>query len=205
MKSLINHALENAMSFDQYKNLFENLVSEGKTTGPNQTEGYVSFTKLNLSRYHRASKSVELKPSTLDKLSELSEPITLLLITEAWCGDASQILPVIEKLELASTNLSVRIVLRDEHEDLMNLFLTNGSKSIPKIIFLDKDINVLGSWGPRPAKIQEKVVDFKAENPSATSMDVSNMVQKIYNEDKGVMIQGDILNLLLSVCCIKVG
>jgi len=201
MKTIIKQALDNAMTFVQYKELFEKLVLEGKTTGPNQTEGYVSFTKLNLSRFHRAAKFIELTQPTDNKLAELSEPLTLLVITEAWCGDASQILPVIEKMEQAASNLTVKLVLRDENEELMNLFLTNGSKSIPKVIVLDKNLEVLHSWGPRPAKIQEKVVAFKAENPSATSMDVSNMVQKIYNEDKGVFIHEDLIEILSEVCC----
>lgn len=201
MKTIIKQALDNAMTFVQYKEFFEKLVLEGKTTGPNQTEGYVSFTKLNLSRFHRAAKFIELSQPTVNKLAELSEPLTLLVITEAWCGDASQILPVIEKMEQAASNLTVKLVLRDENEELMNLFLTNGSKSIPKVIVLDKNLEVLHSWGPRPAKIQEKVVAFKAENPSATSMDVSNMVQKIYNEDKGAFIQEDLIEILSEVCC----
>ena len=163
MKSIINQALQNAMSFEEYKNLFENLVLEGKTTGPNQSEGYVSFTKLNLSRYHRASKFVELTQTTVNKLAELSEPLMLLLITEAWCGDAAQIIPVLEQMAEVQPLINHYLILRDEHLDIMDAFLTNGARAIPVTIVIDKESNeVLGHWGPRPEVLQQQVMQAKA-------------------------------------------
>ena len=68
-----------------------------------------------------------------------------------WCGDAAQILPVINKMAEVSDKIDLRIVLRDDNENLMNLFLTNGTKSIPKLIIIDKATNkVINDFGPRP-------------------------------------------------------
>lgn len=196
MKNSIEAALKNSISFEEYTTLFEQLVAEGKTTGPDQSEGYVSYTKLNWSRYKRALQQVELSDETVSALAAIKSPLTLLIITEAWCGDASQVLPVIELMSNASANINTQLVLRDEHEELMNQFLTNGGKSIPKVIVLDEQNKVLASWGPRPAAIQAQVVAFKAENPASTGMDVSGLVQKWYSEDKGQMTQQELVSLL---------
>lgn len=196
MKSTIEAALEKSISFDQYITLFEKLVKEGKTTGTNQSEGYISYTKLNWSRYKRALKQVELSQDTLQVLAEIKEPLTLLIITEAWCGDASQVLPVIQLMDEKSDKITSKLVLRDEHETLMNAFLTNGGKAIPKVIVLDENNNVLNSWGPRPSALQKQVIAYKTENPTATGMDVAGLVQKWYNEDHGQMTQREVAPLL---------
>ena len=196
MKAIIEQAIQSAISFETYKTLFEKLVEEGRTTGSNQSEGYVSYTKLNWSRYKRAEKHVQLSESTIFQLQSIETPITLLIITEAWCGDASQALPVIEKMETISSNLTAKLVLRDEHEALMNLFLTNGAKAIPKIIALDNKFNVIGTWGPRPSELQQKVVEFKIQKPTATGIDISSMTQKWYNENRGAAIQYELLEMI---------
>ncbi len=196
MKNTIETALEKSISFDEYVALFDQLVKEGKTTGPNQSEGYISFTKLNWSRYKRALKQIELDQATLHVLAEIKEPLTLLIITEVWCGDASQVLPVIQLMDELSEKITSKLVLRDEHAALMNAFLTNGGKAIPKVIVLDENNKVLTSWGPRPSELQKQVLAYKTENPTSTGMDVSGLVQKWYNEDRGKITQLELASLL---------
>lgn len=196
MKNTFEAALEKSISFNQYTELFEQLVHEGKTTGKHQLEGYVAFTKLNLTRYKRALKQIKLSQTSLQSLKSVTEPLTLLILTEAWCGDASQVLPVIQLIDDVADNITVKLVLRDEHEELMNQFLTNGGKAIPKVIILDKQNNLLNSWGPRPSALQKQVIAFKTENPTSTSLDVAGLVQKWYAEDRGEKVQQELILLL---------
>ncbi len=196
MKNTIKTALEKSISFDEYVALFDQLVKEGKTTGPNQSEGYINFTKLNWSRYKRALKQIELDQATLQVLADIKEPLTLLIITEVWCGDASQVLPVIQLMDEMSEKITSKLVLRDKHEALMNAFLTNGGKAIPKVIVLDENNKVVTSWGPRPSELQKQVLAYKTENPTSTGMDVSALVQKWYNEDRGKITQLELASLL---------
>ena len=88
MKAIIQEALNKGISFKEYRSLFEQLVAEGNTTGPNQSEGYVSYTKLNWTRWTRTEKNAEITRDTFESLQDINENITLLIITEAWCGDA---------------------------------------------------------------------------------------------------------------------
>lgn len=196
MRDTIKKAWNQGQTFDQYENLFETVVAEGKTTGPNQSDGYVSFTKLNWSRYKRTLK--QLSENEIPTVS-VSSPLNVLIITEAWCGDASQTLPVFKLLEQNNENFNIKIVLRDEHEELMNNYLTNGSKSIPKVIVLDEVFNELAQWGPRPSVLQQLVVDFKKANPTSTGMDVAGITQKWYGEDKGQSTFEEIESIISSV------
>lgn len=201
MEALITKALTEGYSFEAYKQLFEQLVAEGKTTGENQTEGYVSYTKLNWSRWKRAEKDNVILAGTQESLNDVYEPLSLIILTEAWCGDASQAMPMIEKVVNASDKLTAKIVLRDQHEALMNNFLTNGGKAIPKVLIVNKKNEVVSTWGPRPAELQAIVVDFKKENPTATGMDISALTQRWYVANKGVAIQEELIEELLTYCC----
>ncbi len=198
MDTVIEQSIQKAMTYESYVNLFEKLVEEGKTTGPNESEGYVSYTKLNLSRFKRATSNSNLTSLTSLKLQDINVPLTLLVITEAWCGDASYSLPVFEKIANASGNINLKIVLRDENDALINQFLTNNGKAIPKVIILDEKNNVVADWGPRPHILQEQVKTYKAETPEATGMDISKITQKWYTEDKGYAMQNEITSLLVS-------
>ena len=196
MKNAIHSSLQKSISYSEYIALFETVVNEGKTTGPNQSEGYVSYTKLNWSRLNRTAQNTELTQETIERLQNISTPTTLLVITEAWCGDASQSLPVIEKIAAISPFLNLRLVLRDENKELMSHFLTNCSESIPKVIILDEQNHVIDNWGPRPTELQNNVRQFKAENPTATGMDISKLTQNWYTKDKGLSTQTEITTLL---------
>ena len=58
--------------------------------------------------------------------------------------------------------LELRIVLRDEHPEVMDRYLTNGSRSIPIVIALDEEFRELGHWGPRPRELQAWVMEQPA-------------------------------------------
>src|SRR4030065_1062021 len=146
--SLIKNSLNNTISYADYRNLIKNLLAEGKSTGTEQSEDHLTFSILNDKRMDRLDNTLEIHTSTQNSLVNLNKGFTFLVIAEGWCGDAAQILPIINKVSEASDKIDFKIVLRDENEDLMNQYLTNGSKSIPKVLILDPENNVLHSWAP---------------------------------------------------------
>lgn len=199
MKEIIAQSLDKSYSFDEYVALFEQVVAEKRTTGPKQTEGYVNYTKLNWSRYQRAYEKHPLSYSTIEALHVVEEPVTLLVITEAWCGDAAQIMPVLQRMDEACACVNFRIVLRDENKELMSQFLTNGGEAIPKVLVLDANNTVVADWGPRPSVLQGMVKQLKLDNPDATGTDISKMTQTWYNADKGLAIQTELMSLVQNV------
>lgn len=193
--SLIKNSLNNTISYADYRNLIKNLLAEGKSTGIEQSDNLLNFSILNDKRMDRLDKTLDINAATQNSLDNLNKDFTFLVIAEGWCGDAAQILPVINKVAEASDNIDFKIVLRDENEDLMNQYLTNGSKSIPKVLILDQENNVLDSWGPRPAVASKMVVDYKAQNGSLDEEFKKNL-QIWYNKDKGNNTQNELVGLL---------
>jgi hypothetical protein len=187
-------ALE-AMDLDAYVQLFEQVVAEGRTTGPVQTDDYIAYTKLNLARWRRVGKTMELLPEALDVL-RASKPLTWLIISEPWCGDAAQVLPVLATMAAHIPGADVRIVLRDEHPELMDRYLTNGGRSIPKLIAFDRSTGTERfSWGPRPLEAQELVLELRARHQGDWKA-AAEELHRWYHADATRSTQREILALL---------
>ena len=144
----------------------------------------------------RLDKQTRLSEETLTKTQRIQKDFTWLVLTESWCGDAAQTLPVINQFAEANEKIDLKVVLRDENEDLMNQFLTNGSKSIPKLIVVENESKkVVGSWGPRSEKAAKMVMDYK-EKYGVIDDQFKTDLQNWYNADKGAHIEKELLDLI---------
>ena len=195
MKEVIEKSLKNTTTYQEYKDLVKSLLDENKSTGPNQSEDLTNYSMLNDRRMKRLDKTIKITEKTATEIQKLTEPQTWLVITEGWCGDAAQNLPVIQKMAALNENIDLKLVLRDENLELMDLFLTNGGRSIPKLVALDKDNNVLNTWGPRPTVATKMVADYKTEH-GVLDAQFKQDLQVWYNKDKGISTQEDFLKFL---------
>ncbi len=193
--NLIQNSFHTAYSYTSYRKLIKRLISEGKSTAIEQNDAFLNFSILNDKRMDRLDKTLKISEETLNSIKNLKQGITLLVISEGWCGDAAQIVPIINKIAEISSKIDLKIIIRDENEALMNQYLTNGSKSIPKILLIDSDYNVINSWGPRPSVATNMVLAYKAQNGSLDA-EFKKDLQLWYNKDKGNSTQKDIVNLL---------
>jgi hypothetical protein len=194
MKEIIENSLKKTISYIDYRALVRDLLAEGKSTGPEQSEDLTNYSLLNDRRMKRLDKTIKISEETIQEFQKVSAPQTWLVITEGWCGDAAQNLPVLNKIATASDYIDLKVVLRDENLALMDLFLTNGGRSIPKLIALDKDNNVIDSWGPRPTIATKMVADYKEKN-GVLDPEFKQDLQVWYNKDKGQSIQEDFVSL----------
>lgn len=196
VNTVISDSLENSMSYQAYVELVNSLVETSSTTGNEKTEAMANYTMLNQRRMKRWDKVVKLNDEDKAKIQGFAGDVTWLVLTESWCGDAAHILPVINKVAELNKNINYRIVLRDDNDPLMNEFLTNGGRSIPKLIMLDnKTDTVLNTFGPRPKIATEMVNDYKLEHGSLT-LDFKEDLQRWYNKDKGQSTIQDLVELL---------
>ena len=196
MNSIIEKSLKVSFSYQEYRDFVTDLAKEDKTTGHEQREDLIHYTQLNEARLHRLDKTIQVVDEVKTVLQNLSKEYTWLVISESWCGDAAQILPVINKMAEVSDKIDLRIVLRDDNEDLMNLFLTNGTKSIPKLIIIDKATNeVVNDFGPRPKGAKQLILDYKAAY-GIVDETAKIELQKWYLQDKGISTQKEIMELL---------
>ena len=194
MKKIIEKSLKTAISYSGYRSLVKNLLIKGKSTGTEQSEDLTNYSMLNDRRMKRLDKTIKISEETIQEFQKVKQPQTWLVLTEGWCGDAAQNLPILDKIASDTSNIDLKIVLRDENLDLMDLFLTNGGRSIPKLIVLDKDNNVLDFWGPRPTIATKMVTDYKEKN-GILDPQFKQDLQVWYNKDKGKSVQKDFINL----------
>jgi hypothetical protein len=195
MKSIIQSALQNSHSYTEYRIFVSKLISEGKSTGKEQSADLLHYSELNEVRMKRLEKTLKLDPEVEKTLQNLKSNQTWLLISEGWCGDAAQILPIIKLMSEASENIDLKLVFRDENEELIHLFLTNGAKSIPKLLVLDESFNLINHWGPRPEGAKNLIIEYKA-NHGIVDEAAKTALQKWYLEDKGISTMKEIVAIL---------
>ena len=197
MKIVIAQALFNSHSYLEYRKLMADLLKDGKSTAVEQTQERTHYSELNESRMRRLDKTMNITDENRAKLKALTKRYIWLVLSESWCGDAAQILPILHKMEVESMGkIEMTLVLRDENETLMNHFLTHKGKAIPKLIVIDKETgSVVGDWGPRPQGAVNLIEAYKAEFGSIDETVKANL-QLWYLHDKGLSTQNEIIQLL---------
>lgn len=183
-------------SYNQFINWVRQLVNNKATSGNNQSDTLIDFTALNLKRMERIEKTITLNNELLNAL-KATQKQKWIVITEAWCGDSAQILPIIGLMAQASNNnIELEIILRDENPEWINNYLTNGSKSIPKLISRNIDNEDIFVWGPRPAEAQKIVVNWKEGTNGKNWYEMETELHGWYAKDKAKSIMFEIFNLL---------
>lgn len=196
MSTIIAESIKEKFSYKEYREYMSALLKQGLSTGHTQNEDLMHYSTLNEVRMNRLDKTIVLPDEAEEALKNLKKEYTLLVISEGWCGDAAQILPVMNKITEATPKLEMEIVLRDDNPQLMDEYLTNGARSIPKLILIEKETNtVRGSWGPRPNGALQLVLDYK-EKHGVFDMEAKTALQKWYLEDKGLSTVEEIVLLL---------
>ncbi len=195
MINTIKQALENSFSYADYRKKVTNLIAEGKSTGHEQSEDLLKYSELNETRMNRLEKTIEVTDEVKNKLQNLDKKYIWLVLSEGWCGDAAQIVPVIHKMAEATDKKKKKIALRDDNDALMQHFLTNGGKAIPKLIVLDAEtLEVVLDWGPRPHGAKQLILDYKAAH-GVVDEPAKIELQKWYLHDKGISIQNEIVEM----------
>ncbi len=185
-----------SLPFDGYLELTRQAVAQGKTTGVDQSDFLAQLTKDNLAIMERTYQT-PLLPELVQLVQTVPEPQLWLVLTEGWCGDAAVHLPVLAALANQAADIELRTLLRTEHPDVMDAYPTNGGKSIPKLIAVHAEtLQPLGSWGPRPAVMQEYVLDLKKQE--LPMPDFIKAALGYSENNNGRALQAEILELLPS-------
>ncbi len=195
-KEVVQKGISKGMSYRDYRILVDNLSAEGKSTGPEQTEALTNYTVLNQRRMKRLDKTLKISDEAVKKINDFDKKVTWLVLTESWCGDAAQTMPMMNKVAENNDSISFKVILRDENLDVMNLFMTNNTMSIPKLVMVeDATGEVLGEWGSRPKTATQMVIDYKNEHGTLTP-EFKEELQVWYNKDKGQSTLSDLMELL---------
>jgi hypothetical protein len=193
-EKIMKEYVEKAMTFAQYEKLIDDLLADGKTTGPNQSAEMYDYARLNRQRMKRLEKTIEVGAEIRDAIAGLDADCYWLVITEGWCGDAAQNIPVIEKIAGLNPGIRTRYILRDENPELMDRFLTNGARSIPYLIAIDaRSFEVVGTWSSRPAAGQAYFLELRSQGMAKP--EINEKMQRWYNEDGGRSLEMEFVEL----------
>lgn len=204
MDSIIKKSLANSISYKSYRDLVKQLAKKNSNTGNEKSEALANYTKLNDRRMKRWDKTIKVTEKAQVRISEFQHKVTWLVITESWCGDAAHVIPALNKVAELNKNIDFKLVLRDENPELMDGFLTNGNRAIPKVIVIDDETrDVINTYGPRPSEATNYVKRFKAKYGVLTP-EFKEDLQHWYNKDKGQTVIEDVTLMLCklepSVC-----
>jgi len=186
---------DKAYSYEAYDGLINKLLDEGKSTGDKQTPKRTEVSRLNAHRMARVHKTTKLSTDLVSR-AKSARPQYWMVITEGWCGDSAHVIPVFDLIAKESAgNINLGMILRDENPEIMDQYLVNGGRSIPRLVAYDASTGEqIGTWGPRPAPVQNMMAEFKA-NPDDTR-DIQIEMQQWYNTDKSKTLQEELLALL---------
>lgn len=182
---------EKGISFEDYYQICEQRVNNPST--PEEKEKF-SYNELGLQRMQRTMKTFKIDEHQVEAFEKKNFNGKILIISESWCGDASTTVPVVSAF--FKGRKEVRIFLRDSDLSLIDQFLTNGTQSIPKILILNENNEVINTWGPRPKYGTELLKKFK-ENPETYPREMFyNDLQVYYAKNRGKDTIDELIELL---------
>jgi hypothetical protein len=188
---------DTAYTYEAYEGLINALLEDGKSTGERQTPKRTEVSRLNVHRMARVHKTTKLAEELVDAAKVAKEQFWM-VITEGWCGDSAHVIPVFDLVAKSSEGrIRLGMILRDDNPEIMDQYLVNGGRSIPRLVAYDATTgDEIGTWGPRPAPVQQMMADFKA-NPDETR-DIQIEMQQWYNSDRSRTLQNELLALILA-------
>lgn len=190
--------IQEFLSTEEYTALFDQILSGDYREGLYGKDDYLDYVKMNQARMKRWKKMMLIPDDLKQQVKRISGPQTWTIITEAWCGDAAHNIPFIVALAECNAAIQIQFVLRDAYPEWIERYLTNGGKSIPKVIVRDAEGNDLFTWGPRPAEAQQLLLALKAKE--TPQQEIMTRLQNWYNQNQGVDLFVEWAELLKPYC-----
>jgi thiol-disulfide isomerase/thioredoxin len=173
-----------------YKTYFDFVFSMTKET----TDKYAQYYPINYKRMERLNSTLVIPDQIQNKINQL-KPLTYLVLSEGWCGDCAQIIPVLAKMTEVSKNIELKILIAAQNNELLEKYPTNNSLSVPVVIGMDKETNQEKFvWGARPKFGLELLKKYKSDK-NYTKDEFQKDLQMAYNKDKGITIMNELIAL----------
>ena len=186
--------IASGLTYAAYRQGLEELLAQPpQDEAAEKMRPYTQNNVALMEQYDAAYQVFDVLKTTL----EAAPATTWLVLTEGWCGDAAFNVPMLAAIEKALPDkVRLRFFLRDSHPDFMDAHLTDGGRSIPKLVVLSEELNELGTWGPRPAGLQQRMKTWKSEG--LILKEIIPKVQDWYNADATHSVQQELISLIKS-------
>lgn len=192
----LDHIKKIGITFDQF-----NKEADERATNPIELiedefkKKLHGYTILNQRRTARILKSYKPSDEVKNAVSKITDKQTWLIITEDWCGDSAQIIPHLYKMTELNPNIEFKIVYRDANTDIIDKYLTNGGRAIPKIVALNSEGYEILQCGPRPYIAQQLFIELKESGKPKE--EISEKIQLWYSRDRGKTLEKELIKLLI--------
>lgn len=157
----------------------------------------IHYYRYNLERSETVHDAYEPSPELREALDAISEPQLWMVLTEPWCGDSAYNLPVIAEAAQLSDKVTLRILPRDENLDIMDQYLTEGSRRVPKLVAFDEEGNELFRWGARPEGARTMRTSLLEEG-----LDTREMIQRLlewYKQGGWTQVDAELAEAIRSI------
>lgn len=192
-----HEVIEKGFSYSEFVQFTQQLVEEKRTTGANQSEAYLEYTQMCLQRMNRWNKTAKVSAKMTHLMESLQESQIWLIITEAWCGDGAQSIPYLAKLAELNPKIKLRIIMRDEYPEIMDAYLTNGARSIPKLVAFSEDLKVeLFTWGPKPLYLMNRHKEYKHDSKGLSYSGFLEEIHLWYAKNKNQDLEAELFPLI---------
>ena len=192
-----HEVIEKGFSYSEFVQLTQQLVEEKRTTGANQSEAYLEYTRMCLQRMNRWNKTAKVSEKMTHLMESIQESQIWLIITEAWCGDGAQSIPYLAKLAELNPKIKLRIIMRDEYPEIMDAYLTNGARSIPKLVAFTEDLKVeLFTWGPKPLYLMNRHKEYKHDSKGLSYSGFLEEIHLWYAKNKNQDLEAELFPLI---------
>jgi hypothetical protein len=197
-KSIRERINQKGMAYQDYLNELINELAETNLSSLDDKERIKFETKkLNLQRTTRIMKTYAISADLKEMITKIDGPQTWMVITENWCGDSAQNVPYLFLIARENLNIEFKIILRNSNPDIMDQYLTNGTRSIPLLAAFDKNGSEIFRWGPRPAILQELFFQWKKEG--IVKPELYEKLHLWYARNKGQALEAEFLEILKTV------
>lgn len=191
--------IDQALSYPQFVDFTSQLVAGNRTTGSNQSEAYLDYTRMCLQRMRRWDKTIKVSLEMEGLIQSIKDRQVWLVITEAWCGDGSQSIPYLAKLAELNPLIELKIIMRDENPEIMDAYLTNEARSIPKLIAFTQDLKVeLFTWGPKPEYLINLHKAYKSDHKGKSYQDFLEEIHLWYARNKNRDLEAELFPIIQS-------
>lgn len=194
MDPLLETIARDGLDEEAWRRLLKERADADPAGLPPEDADRVAFTRLNLHRTLRLERTWLPTAALSAQLMRLATPHTWLVISEPWCGDSAQCLPCLVVAARLSPLVRLRVLMRDDHPEVMDRFLTRGTRSIPILVGLADDGRELFRWGPRPAAAQAVVDAAKAEGLDKAAL--QERLHLFYGRDRGRALDQELAAVL---------
>lgn len=165
-----NHRPQEGVSYAAYLEQWKTIAAQPMDGLDKRERKMRYYTRYNLERSQLVHDAFEPSTELREAIASVAAPQLWMVLTEQWCGDSAYNLPVIADAAALSAEVRLRILLRDANLDIMDQYLTDGSRSIPKLVAFSQEGEELFHWGPRPAGAVRLREELKASGASSAEM-----------------------------------